>query len=82
MDNQLNVADIQFPTKNDMDAKADIMIKLLEKLPKVVTNPIVVQHTKTIDEQFKLTVNEQKKEETETATEETQPRSSMMKDSN
>lgn len=46
------------PTENGMDGKADLMIKLLEKLPQIVTKPIVVQHTQTMDERFTLTVNE------------------------
>lgn len=49
------------PVEIGMDAKADLMIKLLEKLPQRVTKPIVIQHTQTMDEQFKLTVNEEEK---------------------
>lgn len=44
---------------NEIDGKTDFMIKLLDKLPHVVTKPIVVQHTQTVDEQFTLTVNEE-----------------------
>lgn len=46
--------------QKDMVGKTDLMIKLLEKLPKVITKPIVIQHTQTVDEQFKLIVNENK----------------------
>lgn len=60
MDGQYNKVDIPLPAEdnqNEMDGKADLMIKLLEKLPLVVTKPIVIQHTQTIDERFTLTVN-------------------------
>lgn len=49
--------------QNKVDGKADFMIKLLEKLPQVITKPIVVQHTQTVDERFTLTVNENSEDE-------------------
>lgn len=49
---------LPLPVESKVDEKADLMIRLLEKLPQVVTKPIVVQHTQTIDERFKLTVHE------------------------
>lgn len=64
-DGRYNEVDIPLPAEynqNQMDGKADLMIELLEKLPHVVTKPIVIQHTQTIDEQFTLTVNEEKKQ--------------------
>lgn len=43
---------------HEMDGKPDFMIKLLEKLPQVVTKPVVIQHTQTVDDRFTLSVNE------------------------
>lgn len=58
MDGHRNEADILLPAANRMEDRADLMIRLLEKLPLVLTKPIVIQHTQTIDERFTLTLHE------------------------
>lgn len=58
MDGLQREVDIPLTAEKRMDDKADLMMKLLEKLPQVVTKPIVVQHTQTMDERFTLTVHE------------------------
>lgn len=58
MDGLQDEAGLTLPAEKRMEDKANLMIKLLEKLPQVVTKPIVIQHTQTMDERFTLTVHE------------------------